>query len=255
GGVIENNITTAPAVPLSQVERLLQNEYAYYGGGGVSLFGYKNAANNYPCVFTMNGGEIRNNTAINPSVGEGAYGGGVLIREFAQFIMPSGSTGVIKNNVSEWKGGGVALLTGTNTTNPPLDKKNFFMQSADAKLEGNTAALYGGAIYATMTPALTYTPTTANTSLSTVTVTSRPAAVAGQVTYSAGQFKNNSVTGVGAVGHNVFVLINAMSGYPSGVAGLVNNPISVPIDNPVPGNTIDQTFQKFAGDAANLDLQ
>ncbi|MDR0550397.1 MAG: hypothetical protein LBG72_00090 [Spirochaetaceae bacterium] len=250
GGAIKNNTTTTPAVPLSPFEHLLQKEWAYYGGGGVYLFGSTNVI--YP-VFTMNAGKISGNTAVNIPVSdgaggitttEGAFGGGVLLREYGQFRMPTGSTGEISGNTSQWKGGGIALMNqGAN---------GFAMNSATAKFENNTAALYGGAIYATKTPVLTLTPAlpTLTAPLTNVVVSARLAAVAGQVTYTEGQFTNNSVTGTGGLGNVVFVLTNAMNGRPSGVSGFDSRLINVPLN----AATTSQTFQIFTGDAAGLNL-
>jgi predicted outer membrane repeat protein len=265
GGLIKENITTAPTAPLSAVEQLLQNEYAYYGGGGVSLFGHKNGANNYPCVFTMTAGEISYNKAINPSggdmyYGEGGYGGGVLIREFARFIMPAGSTGVIKFNNSEWKGGGVALLTGNNTTAAIPNRQGFVMQSASASLKENRAGLQGGAIYSIMTPVLSCAPATPYASLSTVTVTARPAAVAGQVTYTSGQFYLNRILrtiNIPAVyeaeGHIVYVQEGGINGYPNGVGDPPFNrrTLSMPLEGSTftGPNTVLVYFVRFTGDS------
>ncbi|MDE6719770.1 MAG: hypothetical protein K2J68_07955, partial [Treponemataceae bacterium] len=93
---------------------IISTNTATYNGGGV----YVNGSG----IFTMNGGEISNNTST--------YAGGVFVRNNGTFTMKGGT--ILRNIVSE-TGGGVSVHTGT-------------VEIKDGTIENNTAA-YGGGIF------------------------------------------------------------------------------------------------------------
>lgn len=149
GGILENNTARSSAsggaiyaidTAIGLKDGSIRGNKSLYGGGL-----YLSGADSR---FTMDGGVIENNSAIDPgypiyssdSNGVG-YAGGVLISEGATFVMNSG---YIQNNRCSFSGGGVQI--GSYSPLPDLDDSSSFIMNGGV-IQGNYSHHAGGGVF------------------------------------------------------------------------------------------------------------